>query len=68
MYLDSLLIVKQMKGEWKVKARNLKGMFLDCQKKVREAGIKIRFLHTRREGNERADALANMAMDSKKDF
>jgi ribonuclease HI len=52
--LDSLLIVKQLKGEYKVKSENLIPLF----EKVKS--IKFKSIeHVRREFNKRADFLAN---------
>lgn len=66
-YMDSELIIKQMKGEYKVKAANLKALFWKCQELIEKIG-KINFKHIMREDNGRADYLANMAMDQKKDL
>ena len=63
-YLDSELIVKQMKGQYIVKAENLSGLFRGCQE-LTEKIEKIVFKHVKRDKNERADAMANMAMDKK---
>ena len=63
---DSLLMVNQVNGKYKVKAANLKPLH-------REAlGLFQRFdrwemTHTRRENNVRADELANRAMDAGRD-
>jgi ribonuclease HI len=59
---DSELMVKQMKGEYKVKNLTLKELFTQTQslsKKFDSFSIK----HVRREQNERADELANLALD-----
>lgn len=61
---DSQLLVRQMKGLYKVKALNLKTLWQKAQE-LRE-GLKIEFKEIRRELNTKADALANKAMDSKK--
>jgi ribonuclease HI len=66
-YMDSELIVKQMKGIYKVKAENLKELFWEGQELVRKIG-KVNFSHVLREKNGRADMLANMAMDRKRDL
>lgn len=61
---DSQLMVRQMKGMYKVKAVHLKVLWSTaislCQ------GKKIEFKEVRREFNTRADALANLAMDRRK--
>lgn len=66
-YMDSELIIKQMKGEYKVKAKNLKEIFLECQEMTEKIG-EIEFEHVLRGKNEKADILANMAMDRKRDL
>ena len=61
-YLDSELIVKQLKREYKVKNADLAPLFLQIYNL--EMGFKkISFRHVSREMNKEADALANKAMD-----
>jgi ribonuclease HI len=60
---DSELMVKQMKGEYKVKNEGLKNLFvqtLALSKQFKSFSIQ----HVRREQNSRADELANLALDS----
>jgi len=66
-FMDSQLIVRQMEGQYKVKAKNLIGLFGECQELAKKIE-KIVFKHVKREGNQRADALANMAMDKQKNI
>lgn len=61
--MDSELIVKQMKGEYKVKDPELKKKHQRVKELMLESFPKIEFVHVRREFNERADELANDAMD-----
>lgn len=61
---DSQLLVRQMKGIYKVKADHLKKLWMTAQDLVK--GKKIQFQEIRREYNKKADALANLAMDRKK--
>lgn len=61
---DSQLLVRQMKGIYKVKAEHLKKLWQTAQ--VLCQGKKIKFNEIRREYNSQADALANLAMDRKK--
>lgn len=59
---DSLLLVKQMRGEYKVKHAGLRPLWQearDLAKQIRE----VQFEHVRRELNKDADRLANEAMD-----
>ena len=61
-YLDSELIVKQLKREYKVKNADLAPLFLQIYNL--EIGFKkVNFHHVPRERNKEADALANKAMD-----
>lgn len=62
-YLDSELIVKQLKGEYKVKNKGLLPLFFEVQN-LSKAFQQISFSHVKRELNQEADRLANLAMDS----
>ena len=59
---DSELLVKQMRGEYKVKNEGLKPLFLRACALVRRIGD-VRFEHVRREFNQDADRLSNLGMD-----
>jgi ribonuclease HI len=61
-YLDSELVVKQMKGQYRVKNKDLLPLYMEIRKYILEFQ-KVEFNHVRREYNKEADALANMAMD-----
>jgi ribonuclease HI len=61
--MDSELIVKQMKGEYRVKDPELKKQNERVRLLILESFPKIEFVHVRREMNARADELANDAMD-----
>ncbi|MBU6310697.1 ribonuclease HI family protein [Patescibacteria group bacterium] len=61
--MDSELIVKQMKGEYRVKDPELKKQNERVRLLIRESFPKIEFVHVRRALNARADELANDAMD-----
>ncbi|MFC1866460.1 ribonuclease HI family protein [Chloroflexota bacterium] len=59
---DSELIVKQIKGQYRVKKESLKPLYEKViQLKSRFAGFKIK--HIPRELNKKADKLANAALD-----
>jgi ribonuclease HI len=60
---DSELIVKQMRGEYKVKNAALRELFLDASQLARQAG-KVTYTAVRREHNELADRLVNEALDA----
>lgn len=59
---DSELLVKQMRGQYKVKSADLKPLF-ERAKKMSQALASFRIDHIYREQNAEADALANEAMD-----
>jgi len=59
---DSELVVKQMRGEYKVKNRALQELFLEASRLAR--GIhRVTYTAVRREHNELADRLVNEALD-----
>lgn len=59
---DSELLVKQMRGEYKVKHEGLKPLFLQACALIRRVGD-VSFEHVRREFNKDADRLSNLGMD-----
>ena len=59
---DSLLLVQQMKGVYRVKHPGLLPLYEEAKSLVRQIG-KVTFEHVRRELNKEADRLANEAMD-----
>ena len=59
---DSLLLVKQMLGEYRVKNPGLQPLWEEARRLVQRIGD-VRFEHIRRELNKDADRLANEAMD-----
>ena len=59
---DSELVVKQMRGEYKVKNRALQGLFLEASELAREIH-RVTYKAVRREHNELADSLVNEALD-----
>jgi ribonuclease HI len=59
---DSELLVKQMRGQYKVKSADLKPLY-ERAKKMSQAIPTFRIEHVYREQNREADLLANEAMD-----
>ena len=59
---DSELMVKQMKGEYRVKNPGLQPLYEEARSLIRRIG-RVKFEHVRREFNKEADRLANEAMD-----
>ncbi len=60
--LDSALLVAQLRGEYKIRAANLKPLYEQARKMLRRFS-KIEISYVPRELNSRADALANRALD-----
>ena len=60
---DSMLVVKQLTGEWKVKSDNLMNVYNKCMD-LKSEFDEITFSHIYRDKNSRADELANLAIDS----
>ncbi|MFN8224110.1 MAG: ribonuclease HI family protein [Gaiellales bacterium] len=60
---DSELMVKQMRGEYRVKNRELQALFLAASAAARRVGA-VTYTHVRREHNELADRLVNEALDA----
>jgi ribonuclease HI len=61
-FLDSELVVKQMRREYKVKDAGLAQQFLKVNNLLTHFG-KVTFSHVRREKNKQADRLVNEAVD-----
>ncbi len=59
---DSELLVKQMRGQYKVKSGDLRPLF-ERARKMSQAFDSFRIEHVYREQNREADALANEALD-----
>ena len=62
MRSDSELLVKQMKGVYRVKNPGLQPLYEEARALARQIG-RVTFEHVRREFNKDADRLANEAMD-----
>ena len=63
IYLDSLLVVQQVNGKYKVKSKNLKDLYNQCTDLIEKID-NLKIYHVPREQNKRADELANIALDS----
>lgn len=63
-YLDSQLIVEQMKGNYKIKNEGLKPLYWKIRELMMDLGGKVQFEHVPRDKNEQADKLVNEAIDS----
>jgi ribonuclease HI len=60
---DSLLVIRQLRGEWKVKHANMRPLYLAAMSLLAEYEI-VDLRHVPREENADADALVNAALDA----
>lgn len=66
VHSDSELMVRQLKGEYKVKDEKLKKTFRQVHALLDKASFQFEIVHVVRELNKEADQLANLGIDSKK--
>ncbi len=62
-FLDSKLVVAQMKGEFKIKSLNIKSLWQKAKTLEKNLRSKINYYHIFRELNSEADQLLNQALD-----
>jgi len=62
--MDSELIVRQLEGQYRVKAPGLKPLYAEAKLLLKDFSS-VTILHVRRNLNQRADELANQAMDQR---
>jgi ribonuclease HI len=60
---DSELMVKQMRGEYRVKNEALRSLFMDANGLAQRLG-RVEYRHVKRAHNELADRLVNEALDA----
>ena len=60
--MDSELVIKQMRGEYKVKHATMQELHADAKRLIAKLD-QVTFEHVRREQNKVADGLSNQAMD-----
>ena len=60
---DSMLVIKQLRGEWRVKHENLKPLHAEARRLL-AAYETVDLQHVPREENTEADALVNAALDA----
>ena len=60
---DSELMVKQMRGEYRVKSPALQELYLDTSRLASQLGS-VTYTHVRREHNELADRILNDVLDA----
>ena len=64
VHCDSLLVVNQITGEWKIKEPRLRELYAKVQKVKIRVPFELRIKHIPREKNKDADKLVNAALDS----
>lgn len=64
---DSMLVIKQLRGEWKVKHANMKPLYAEAGALLAAYDV-VDLQHVRREHNTEADALVNQALDAAESF
>jgi len=65
-HADSELIIKQMRGEYKIKNPGIQKLFLEAWNRKIDLKIETEFIEVPRGQNKEADALANKALDQGK--
>ena len=65
-FCDSELVVKQIRGEYKIKNKELIRLSLEFWKEIKSLNKKFSITHIPRAENKRADSLANEALDENK--
>ena len=63
IFIDSNLVVEQVKGNYKIKEPELQRLNAEVRRLLEDVSYEIR--HVAREQNRGADHLANMAIDAK---
>ncbi|MEO0588676.1 MAG: ribonuclease HI family protein [Planctomycetota bacterium] len=66
VHSDSQLMVKQLNGEYRVKSPDLKPLYQQAAKLL-DGFVASTITHVYRDKNQRADQLANLAMDAESD-
>lgn len=67
VHADSELLVKQMRGEYRVKNEGLKPLYGQARLLAHRIG-RVTFTHIPREKNKEADRLSNLGMDEAEDM
>lgn len=62
-YLDSELVVRQLRGEYKIKNESLGSWLIKIRNEIIKRDLKVSFYHIPRSRNHQADRLVNQAID-----
>ena len=68
VYSDSQLIVRQLRGEYRVRDKNLQKYFLRANRLLKDSQFIFEIKHIEREKNREADLLANAGIDRRKNL
>ena len=60
---DSELLVKQLRGEYKIKEKSLQPLFIDVWN-LKQDFKSVSFIHVTRDKNKKADSLVNKALNT----
>ncbi|GDX62244.1 ribonuclease H [Candidatus Levyibacteriota bacterium] len=63
-FMDSLLVVSQIQGVYRVRTQHIGDLLAIVRKLEKEISLHIIYRHVRREKNKQADRLVNMALDN----
>jgi ribonuclease HI len=66
VHSDSELMVRQLRGEYRVRDKNLQHHFIEAKRLLTTAPFAFEIVHVERERNRDADLLANAGIDSKR--
>ncbi|MCA9383443.1 ribonuclease HI family protein [Candidatus Dojkabacteria bacterium] len=64
VFMDSELVVKQIKGEYRIKDEKMQSLKLELDKQLKKLQS-VSFTHVKRDKNKIADKLVNIVLDSK---
>lgn len=64
-FLDSELVTKQLRGDYKIKNQNLLAIASQVKKQERDLGIPITYNYIPRAQNSLADAVVNQTLDAR---
>lgn len=62
--LDSELVTKQLRGEYKIKNQNLLAIAAQVKKQERDLGVSVSYNYIPRAKNALADAVVNLTLDA----
>ena len=62
-FLDSMLVAKQLSGNWKIKQAHLRELAVRVGTLIGKLGVKVTYTPIPRERNSEADFLVNQALD-----